>query len=379
MSFHVPFVAHFRRLGWRVDGAARGISTDTQLVGVFDHTFELPFSRSIRDLRAQVAGATTLAAILERGYDIVHAHTPIAGFITRALVHRLPCRIRPAVVYTAHGFHFHRDGRRLTNAPYLLAEKIGGRWTDRLIVINDEDLGAAKRHKLVPNSRLRRMHGIGVDTDWYSPARVTAAASRAAQQAVGLDAGQPYFVSVGELNRNKRPTDIVRALAQMREHEPAVLFLGLGPERSRVEQLARGLGVADRILVPGMFVSDVRPLVAPAVALVQASKREGLPRSIMEALSLEVPVIASAARGCDELVDRDRGQLVPIGGTEQMAEAMDRLYRRPTERIEMGRRGRALMIERYGLEHIIGEHEVIYGELLDEASWRNYGQHSADA
>ena len=360
MAFHVPFVEHFRGLGWRVDGAARGISTDARLAGVFDHVYELPFSRSIRDLRAQLTGATALAETIKSGYDIVHVHTPIAGFVTRALVRRLPCGSRPAVAYTAHGFHFHQDGRWLTNTLFLLAERTAGRWTDRLVVINDEDLEAARRHRLVPNPRLRRMHGIGVDTDWCSPAQVTADASRAASRDMGLDSDRPYFVSVGELNRNKRPTDIVRALARMREREPTVLFLGVGPERERVEQLARDLGVADRVVVPGTFVGDIRPLVAPAIALVLASKREGLPRSIMEALSLGVPVITSDARGCDELVGSDRGQVVPIGATDQMAAAMDRLYRSPADRLQMGQRGRALMVERYDLKHIIEEHETLY-------------------
>ena len=260
MGFHVPFVEHFRRLGWRVDGAARGISEDARLSGAFDSVYELPFSRSIRDLRAGLAGASALARILDHDYDIVHVHTPIAGFVTRAMVRAIPRHSRPRVAYTAHGFHFHRDGRWLTNTLFLTAERVAGRWTDRLIVINDEDLAAARRYKIVPRTRLRHMHGIGVDIDWYSRAEVSPGDARAALSNVGMDAHRPYFVSLGELNRNKRPADAVRALAGMQEHEPALLMLGVGPERGRVEQLARDLGVAARVVVPGVFIADVRPL-----------------------------------------------------------------------------------------------------------------------
>lgn len=366
MGFHLPYVQHFRGLGWRVDGAANRIIEDERVSGTFDHVYELPFSRSIKDVGAMAAGARALASTLEHGYDIVHVHTPIAAFVTRAVIRRLSCRSRPRVVYTAHGFHFHRHGHRLTNTVFINAERIAGRWTDRLIVINGEDEVAARRRKLVPRRRLRRMYGIGVDTDWYSPAEVSPEDARAALERVGMDADRPFFVSVGELNRNKRPTDIVHALAAMRDREPSLLFLGVGPERERVEQLAHGLGVASRVVVPGTFATDVRPLVAPAVALVQASKREGLPRSIMEALSLQVPVVTSAARGCYELVGNDRGFVVPIGGAAEMAAAMDRLSGDAEGRREMGRRGRELMIERYELRQIIGEHERLYDELLDE-------------
>jgi glycosyltransferase involved in cell wall biosynthesis len=268
-------------------------------------------------------------------------------------------------VYTAHGFHFHKGGRWVTNTLFITAERIAGRWTDRLIVINQEDRAAARRYRLVPPGRLRYMRGIGVDADWYAPGSVGPEASRAALMQLGLEPGRPFFVSVGELNRNKRPTDVVKALARMRASEPAVIFLGVGPERERILRLARDLGVADRVIAPGTFIPDIRPIVAPALALVQASKREGLPRSIMEALSLEVPVITSAARGCGELVDDDRGRVVPIGGTAAMAAAMDELYRDPAGRIEMGKHGRRLMVERYSLDRIIEEHERIYADLLD--------------
>ena len=366
MGFHLPYVQHFRGLGWRVDGAANGISQDKRVSDAFEHVYELPFSRSIRDLRAMTTGARALARTLRNDYDIVHVHTPIAAFVTRAVIGRLPCRSRPRVVYTAHGFHFHRHGRRLTNAAFIIAERIAGIWTDRLVVINAEDEAAARRYKLVSQRRLRRMYGIGIDTDWYARARVSPQDIGTALQRVGLEAGRPFFVSVGELNRNKRPADIVRALAAMRDPEPCLLFLGVGPERERVEQLAHELGVASRVVVPGTFVPDIRPLVAPAIALVQASQREGLPRSIMEALSLEVPVVTSAARGCYELVGTDRGFVVPIGATSEMAAAMDQLASDARGRGEMGKRGRKQMLERYELRYIIDEHQRLYDELLDE-------------
>ena len=86
----------------------------------------------------------------------------------------------------------------------------------------------------------------------------------------------------------------------------------------------------------------------------------------MEALSLEVPVVSSAARGSRELVGADRGQVVPIGATAEMATAMDRLIQNPEERLAMGRRGRRLMVEVYDTKPLVKEHERLYAELLAE-------------
>ena len=136
-----------------------------------------------------------------------------------------------------------------------------------------------------------------------------------------------------------------------------------------LESQARGLGVEDRVHFLGV-ISDVRPVVRAATALILPSKREGLARSVMEALSLEVPVIASTARGNRELVGKDSGLLFDTGDVRGLADAMDRLIDHPDERRAMGRRGRERMVERYDLNVLIRMHEALYREMLAERSSR---------
>lgn len=369
MHFLEPFARHFRALGWRVEGAADGLSSSPR-AAAFDAAYDVPFSRSIKDGRKHLAAATAISDVLDGGYDIVHVHTPIASFITRVMARRLSSASRPAVVYTAHGFHFYRGGHPLTNALFVTAERVAGRFTDRLVVMNKEDFEAAQRYRVLPRRRLRYMPGIGVDTDWYSRAQVTTEDAHVAMENIGLDPAKPYFVAVGELSRRKRPTDAVRALSQMQERDVDLLLLGDGSERRAVEALANELGVASRVVISPSWVKDVRPYLREAVGLVQSSRQEGLPRSIMESLALEVPVITSAARGCGELVGEDRGEVVPVGATSLMAAAMDRFMRQPEERARMGARGRRLMVERYDLKSIIERHEQLYAELLPPAPAR---------
>ena len=76
-----------------------------------------------------------------------------------------PARHRPAVAYTAHGFHFHEGGRRLPNAAFLFAERMAGRWTDRLVVINDED---EARRARTP-ARRRQVHSSGCPASGWTP------------------------------------------------------------------------------------------------------------------------------------------------------------------------------------------------------------------
>jgi glycosyltransferase involved in cell wall biosynthesis len=363
--FLLPYADHFREQGWRVDAAANGALTDAALVGRFDHLYELPLSRSILDVGGLVRGMRAMSTVLESAPDIVHVHTPIAAFITRAAVRRLPAERRPLVAYTAHGFHFHQGGSPLTNAVFLTAERIAGRWTDRLVVINDEDYEAAQRHRIVPFRKLVRMPGIGVDSARYARSAVPPAEIAAARAATGAGPDDPLYVAVGELSVRKRMADVISALARSRHQEAHLAIAGEGAERAHLEALIAELGLTGRVQLAGSL-KDVRPLVSAGNALILASSREGLPRSIMEGSLLEQPVLASTARGNGELVSPETGILFETGDIAALAAAMDRIADDPAAAREMGRLGRERMIERYELSKLIARHEQMYAEMLGE-------------
>ncbi len=365
-SFLIPYAEHFRKAGWRVDAAANGATTSPAVLGAFESTFEVPLSRSVRDVRAILTSYRAIEATATRGYDIVHVHTPIAAFLTRLAIHRSPEASRPAVVYTAHGFHFHAGGDPVTNQVFVTAERIAGRWTDRMIVINSADAAAARRYRLVPDSRLIHMPGIGIDTGWFARSAVGRQALEGARSGLGIPADAPMFVVVAELSRRKRPLDVVAAAALMRDSHSHVVFLGDGPERAEVASAIREAGLDGRVHLVGVM-SDVRPMVASATALVLASSREGLPRSIMEALSLEVPVIATNARGNADLVEPDGGLIVPIGDVGSLAAAMDALAGDADRRTAMGQAGRTRMVSQYDVALTIRSHELLYDELIANA------------
>jgi glycosyltransferase involved in cell wall biosynthesis len=363
--FLLPYAAHFRSLGWRVEAAASGATGDWSLDESFDRVFELPLSRSLLDAGRLARGMRVLSEVLESRPDIVHVHTPIAAFLTRAAVRRMPAHHRPAVAYTAHGFHFHAGGNPLTNALFLTAERVAGRWTDRLIVINDEDEAAARRHRLVPPSRLVHMPGIGVDTRVFSRSSIAPADILAARERFGIPPDAPLFIVVAELSRRKRVGDAIAALALTRDRRAHLLLAGPGSERAHLEKLAADLRLRQRVHFAG-FLQDVRSSLATATALILSSSREGLARSIMEALALEVPVIASTARGNRELLAGDSGIVFDTGDVHALAAAMDWMIEHPDERQAMGQRGRQRMVEQYDLHQLVQLHEALYREMLGE-------------
>ena len=364
-AFLLPYAAHFRAFGWHVDAAANGATNNQTLAASFEHVYTLPLSRSILDLSGIVRAARAISALLGTGPDIVHVHTPIAAFLTRVAVRRIPCDRRPAVAYTAHGFHFYKGGHTVTNAVFVALERLAGRWTDRLVVINDEDEAAAIRHQIVPRPHLVRMPGIGVDTEWYARSSVDPDDALRVRTEHSIPADAPLFVVVAELSPRKRVGDALAALARVQHEDAQLILAGDGPLRSRLERLTSELDLRDRVHFLGR-VRDVRPIIRAATAVILPSQREGLARSVMEALALEIPVIASSARGNRELVGTDAGIIVPTGDIAALASAMDRLIDRPDAAHAMGLRGRARMVERYDINLLVGMHEALYREMLAE-------------
>jgi glycosyltransferase involved in cell wall biosynthesis len=360
-AFLRPYAEHFRARGWEVDAMAAGASSSRTCQLAFDRVWDAGWSRRPFAPGNLLGAARQVRRIVaERGYDLVHVHTPVAGFITRYALRAKPHGVK--VVYTAHGFHFHERSRPLDRFLFRSLERLAGRWTDALVVINGEDRQAALDARLVPASRLVHMPGIGVDAEWYHPGKVSPPEVDRLRQSLGLPASALLFSMLAEFIPRKRHADVLHALARVDRADVVVAFAGDGPLRHRVEALASEVGVAKRVRFVG-FSDDVRPLLRASLAMILPSDQEGLPRSVMEAMALEIPVIGSRIRGTRELVTADRGVLVEVGDVEGLARAMTWTIDHPAERCAMARSARCAMAS-YDVRRVIALHEQLYASLM---------------
>lgn len=361
-AFLLPFARYFRDCGWVVDAFASGVG---ELVDrrAFDNLHEARWTRRPINVLAQCSSIAQVRRVVNKGnYDIVHVHTPIAAFVTRFALRHRP---RTRIVYTAHGFHFQIGGGRLSNWAYRNLERIAGRWTDRLIVINAEDFGAALECSIVPRDRLVFMPGIGIDLAHYSRRAQVLVEAREVRQKCGIAPGATVFLCIGEIGRRKRQIDVLRAFAGLQERDSHLLFAGTGPLLTKCKLLAQTLGCADRVHFLGNR-RDVPALLAASNSAVLVSEREGLPRSVMEAMAMSVPVIGTRIRGTEDLLKNGGGILVPVGDIRAQTQAMSHICRNPEDAAVMGRRG-SQVIQGYGIDRILDAHAHLYEELLRQA------------
>jgi glycosyltransferase involved in cell wall biosynthesis len=364
-DFLFPFADYFRSQGWQVDAMASKISACPRCIKTFDQVWDIEFSRNPLDLKNLFLAPQTLQAVMAKEqYDLVHVHTPIAAFITRYALKNLRKQNKTKVIYTAHGFHFHSDGNPLKNAIFLGLEKLGGVWTDYLVVINHDDERSARRFRLVPSRKIVYMPGIGVEPNYYNRHNVAEADILRLRQELKLTPNNKIFLAIAEFTLNKRHRDMVRALARLEQPDIHLVIAGFGPKplMDATRELAIELGVEKQVHLLG-YRQDIPTLICASVATLLVSEREGLPRSIMESFCLETPVIGTNIRGIRDLLAEDRGLLVTVGDIEGIAAAMNWMLDNPRKSKMMGQKGHEHM-SIYDLKNILKLHQNLYDQAL---------------
>ncbi|WP_404784025.1 glycosyltransferase [Altericista sp. CCNU0014] len=364
-GFLLPWAERYRAKGWTVDAMARGISSCPACVGAFNQVWDVKWSRNPLNPLNFVAAPQRLRAIA-RSYDIVHVHTPVAAFVTRFALRELRRQGKLKAIYTAHGFHFHRNGSRLRNGIFLTLEKWAGRWCDRLIVINQDDRDAALIHRIVPSRHLHYTPGIGVDLSHYSEQSVTEADRFQTRTELGLKPEDVLFLAIAELIPRKRPKDLLLALAKLQRPTAHLALAGEGPLTPELKALAAQLGIAEQVHFLG-FRPDIPRFIYTATAVLLVSEQEGLPRSIMEAMAMGVPAIGTRIRGTEDLLKEGAGKLVEVGDSTAIAAEMSWILDNPEAARMLGLQGRQ-QIQRYDLYEILSLHDGIYADVLEEVA-----------
>jgi len=148
------------------------------------------------------------------------------------------------------------------------------------------------------------------------------------------DSAEPVLVAVGRLVAKKDYPTLLEALFLVRRSVPArLIILGEGPERGRLEGLARKLGIEQHVSMPG-FCDNPFAYLARANLYVLSSISEGMPSALIEALACGCPVVSTdCPSGPSEILGNGRyGALVPVGNAQALASAILETLRQPPNR-----------------------------------------------
>jgi glycosyltransferase involved in cell wall biosynthesis len=291
------------------------------------------------------AVARLIRLIRTEGVSLVHTHSSVDGWVGGLAA-------RAAGVPVLRTRHVSIPVRRGFNPVYTwLADRVvtSGEAIRRIVV----DAGVPPRRVIaIP---------AGVDLDAF-PFRARAPETRAA---LGLT--PPVLGSVAMFRGSKGHAHLIQAFARVRAARPTatLLLVGDGIRRTWVEGLAREAGLADRVVFTG-FRADVPALLAAMDCFVLASTRtEGVPQSLLQALAVGVPVVASDVGGVPEVVvDGVTGLLAAHGSAEALAARIDAVLDDAAAAERRAAAGRALVERRFSHAASIARLLELYDELL---------------
>ena len=297
--------------------------------------------------------------IRKENVEVIHCNTPVGGVIGRLCGKRY--RVKK-VIYTAHGFHFYKGAPLVNRTVFKWAEQIMAHWTDVIITMNQEDYEAAKKFRLRKGGKVYKVHGVGINVSEYEKIVVDREKKR---RELGLASTDYVCISAGDLIARKNCSTAIQAIARAKSSRIHYLICGVGPEQEALSLEAKRLGIEKQVHFLG-FRTDMKELLAISDIFLLTSLQEGLPRSLMEAMAVGLPVVASRIRGNVDLIkDGEGGFLLKTRDVSGYAGAIRRLTGNAALRKAMAEANRS-KIRRYDISVVEKEIFQIYRETLFE-------------
>lgn len=362
LNIHVPFINYFLNQGYQVHVATKlgHRRAEFKQLGISCHNIN--FSRSPYSLSTIIALKQLVKVMRANKFALVHVHTPVGAFLGR-LAARLT-NTRP-VLYTAHGFHFYQGAPVKNWLFYYFIEKVAARWTDGIITINDEDFQLAKTFSLRRDNSVYLVHGVGLPVADYQISGNGDLRNNLREQ-MGFSKQDTLIITIAELNQNKNQIQLIKALHEVLKQNKDVylLLVGNGNLESKLKKLVSNYQMSEHVFFLG-YRKDISELLYISNMFALTSLREGLPRSIMEAMAAGKPVIATDIRGNKDLVKHNaNGFLVPVNDWAETGNAMLRLTNDRQLAAQMGEESRNLA-KSYAIEAILKEMDSIYTAYLN--------------
>lgn len=273
--------------------------------------------------------------------DVVHTHNTYPH-IYATIAARLAGV--PVVVNTRHGQRLGHGWR--STVPYRAATWLA----DRVIAVSDDAARLCVTADRLPSRKVVRIWN-GIDLEQF-------------EYRGPVD--QPIAISVARLSPEKDFATLLRAIPQVVAEVPEfrLQLVGDGPERSRLEQLAAELQLGDRVEFLGEC-HNVPALLANAGLFVSSSLSEGISLTLLEAMAVGLPVVATAVGGNPEIVvPEETGWLLPAGSPEALASMLVTACRQRSRWPAFGQAGRQRVADHFDIHRMVDDYQTLYETLF---------------
>ena len=345
-----------------LEDAARKIFSDAQLSTPNSQLQFVPeLIRPVHPVKDFIALRKLEKILREQKPDLVHTHSGKAGILGRLAAKRAGV---PVIIHHIHGPSFGNFQGALANFVFTAAERHAAKITDHFFC------SAAAMTKLYlaagigkPEMFTRIFSGFNLEPF------LNATNDLALRKQLGLAENHFVIGNIGRLFKLKGHADLLRAFAKILPQVPhaRLLFVGDGALRGEIENRARALGVADKVIFTGLVPpAEVARYVGLMDCLAHLSYREALSRALPQALAAGKPVIAYDFDGADEVCrENETGFLIRTGDTDTAAKKLLQLANDAPLRKKFGHCGSQFVKENFSIEKMVADQYAVYQKLME--------------
>lgn len=288
---------------------------------------------------------------------VVHTHSSKAGILGRVAAQDVEV---PCIIHTIHGMSFNRTQRWPVQVAYRGLEQYCAARTDHLITVADAMTRQAVAAGLGDATKFTTVYS-GIRTGWFDPSKHNGMAIR---KRWGFRPGHIVVGKIARMSRGKGYEYVIPAMAKAARAESRLRFvwIGDGERRREYEKRLTEAGIRDRVYLVGLILPhDIPRAIAGMDILVHASEWEGLARTLVQALLMEKPVVSFDIDGAPEVVyPGTTGELIRLGDSEGMAQALLKLSGDEELRRRYGRAGRAMCLQRFDHQYMVDRIVDVY-------------------
>ena len=351
-----------------LENAARNIFEVTATPSPPENNFTIvpELVRPVHPLKDFIALRKLEKILREQQPDLVHTHSGKAGILGRLAAKRAGV---PIIIHHIHGPSFGPFQGAVANFIFTAAEKYAARVTDHFFCSAD---AMTKLYLAAGIGRPEQFTRIfsGFNLEPF----LKATNDLALRQKLGLDETHFVIGKVARIFKLKGHADLLAAFAKIAPELPhaRLLFVGDGSLRGEIENQARSLGLADKVIFTGLVPPDeVARYVGIMDCLAHFSYREALSRALPQALAAGKPVVAYDFDGADEVcLENETGFLVRTGDTDTAANKLSLLARDPELRSRLGRAGQNFVRKNFSVEKMIADQYAVYQKLAAQRGLR---------
>lgn len=279
--------------------------------------------------------------------DIVHLHSSKAGTLGRLAT----IGTNAKNVFTVHGWAFTEgSGSWMKRGLYTIVEKLVEPFTDLFICVSQYDEKIGLNHKV-----LKPRHNN------YCVVHNGAPIEDSSHNRQFINNEKIKFIMTARFSPQKDQATLLKAISKVDKSKYELILVGDGPTKQENEKLAEELGISDNVTFTG-FKSDVNESLKDADVYILSTKYEGLPISIIEAMSQHLPIIATNVGGNSELI-KDNGFL--INGENDLTDKINWFINHPESVETMGKKSFELFVDEFSLEKCMQETNKQYLELIN--------------